>query len=616
MGWIMDGLDAEEYDRNYGDKALVDRIWGYFKPHSRKMLIVGVMVFLAAIADTSLPILTSWVIDMLGDGGVSNQAVLGVVTFILFSGVFSWFANYIRRRLSAEAIGDVVLKLREDAFIAVTERDLSFYDEFPTGKIVSRVTSDTQDFSNVVQLTIDLISQVLLIGLMVLALFVLDPLLAMVVISFAPLVVALALGFRRIARITTQKSRRAMAEVNANIQESVSGISVAKAYRQEHAIYELFTQINARAYRTNLRMGFTYSSIFPILNMMAATLGTTLIVYLGGWRVTEGVLTTGAWYMFLRALDQFWFPLTSIASFWSQFQQGLSASERVFALIDADPKVIQTDQQPAGTLDGHIEFKNVTFRYTEQETVLQEFSLDIRAGESIALVGHTGAGKSSLGKLVARFYEFQAGELLIDGRDIRTFDLRDYRRHLGIVSQSPFLFSGTVRDNIRYVRPDASDSEIEAAARQVANGDWIETLANGLDTEVGERGSAISMGQRQLVALSRVLLKAPPIFILDEATASVDPLTEAQIQEGLETVLHNRTSIIIAHRLSTIRGADRIIVLQMGRIIEEGTHESLLKAQGHYAELYNTYFRHQSMNYIENSRNILDTQEMRTLGAV
>jgi ABC-type multidrug transport system fused ATPase/permease subunit len=323
-----------------------------------------------------------------------------------------------------------------------------------------------------------------------------------------------------------------------------------------------------------------------------------LVIYFGGLSVFNGVVSAGEWFLFVESINLFWFPLTGIASFWSQFQLGLSASERVFALIDAPPRVIQRDRQPVARLAGRIEFKDVCFSYTEQETVLQNFNLTIAAGETVALVGHTGAGKSSLGKLVSRFYEFQEGQILIDGRDIRTFDLQEYRRHLGIVPQTPFLFSGTVADNIRYGRPDATDDQVAAIARQIGGGDWLESLPDGLQTTVGEEGGkGISMGQRQLVALARVLLQDPSIIILDEATASVDPLTETQIQEGLEVVLRQRTAIVIAHRLSTIKSADRIIVLRKGQIIEEGSHDTLMRQSGHYAELYNTYFRHQSADY-------------------
>jgi ABC-type multidrug transport system fused ATPase/permease subunit len=253
---------------------------------------------------------------------------------------------------------------------------------------------------------------------------------------------------------------------------------------------------------------------------------------------------------------------------------------------------------------GEIRFERVDFRYNPHEPVLEDFSLTIHAGETLALVGHTGSGKSSIGKLIARFYEFQGGRILIDDHDIRSLDLSRYHARLGIVTQTPFLFDGTVLDNIRYGRPDASDDEVAQVARQVGGGDWIGSLPNGLTSQVGERGASLSMGQRQLVALARVLLQNPSIFILDEATASIDPLTETLIQEGLDVLLKRRTSIAIAHRLSTIKNADRIIVLRQGRIIEEGNHASLLAQGGHYAELYNTYFRHQSLEYIENSRKL------------
>jgi ABC-type multidrug transport system fused ATPase/permease subunit len=302
--------------------------------------------------------------------------------------------------------------------------------------------------------------------------------------------------------------------------------------------------------------------------------------------------------LFIQGIGLFWFPLTSIASFWSQFQIGLAAGERVFGLIDADPKVVQTDHKTLPAIKGEVRFENVDFRYTDNEPVLTNFSLTIHAGETLALVGHTGSGKSSIGKLIARFYEFQGGHIYIDGHDIRTLDLSDYRSRLGIVTQSPFLFDGTVMENIRYGKPDATDAEVVQAANTVGNGDWLKSLPNGLATEVGERGGSLSMGQRQLVTLARVVLQNPSIFILDEATASVDPLTETLIQEGLDVALEGRTSIVIAHRLSTIKNADRIIVLRQGEIIEEGNHDALLRQNGHYAELYNTYFRHQSLEYV------------------
>ncbi|GHO86653.1 ABC transporter ATP-binding protein [Dictyobacter formicarum] len=595
MGFIMAGLDAEAYDRSYTDRQLIKRIIRYFKPKLPLMIAIIVLVVLNSCLDTAFPLLISNSIDTL----VSTRALesaIGLVIFILFSGALSWTCNMFRQRFTARSVGDVVLQLRTDAFSAVMSRDMSFFDEFSSGKIVSRVTSDTENFATVVTLTLNLLSQILLYILIVVVLFFRNAQLALMTLSIMPLIIAVALGFRSLARKFTRNAQRSLARVNANVQEIVSGITIAKNFRQEQNMYDEFKRINAQSYYVNLRSGFLYNGIFPVL-VFIANIGTTLIVYFGGRNVASGTISAGDWFLFIQSLGLLWQPLTSIASFWSQFQLGLAASERVFALLDAEPRVHQIDQQPVKQLKGKITFKNVFFSYDDRQTVLKDFSLTIKAGETVAFVGHTGAGKSSIGKLISRFYEFQGGQILIDDQDIRNFDLHDYHQRLGIVPQSPFLFSGTVADNIRYARPDATDEEVRDVAQRIGGGDWIEALPEGLDTLVGETGRSLSMGQRQLVALARVLLQEPAIIIMDEATASVDPLTEAQIQEGLDVILEQRTAIVIAHRLSTIKHADRIIVLDGGRIAEEGTHDELMERGGHYSELYNTYFRHQSPDY-------------------
>jgi ABC-type multidrug transport system fused ATPase/permease subunit len=554
------------------------------------------MVLLSSLSQTVLPIVIARGIDLLGSNPATSSLVL-LATGAVLLGTMGWVFNYVRQIFGSRAVGNVVLKLRQDAFTAVTERDLSFYDQYLGGKIVSRVTSDTQDFSNVVTLTIDLASQLVLVVIISIVLFVIEPGLALLTLAIAPVIMLAALSFRRVARWTSQRARRMTAQVNANVQEAVSGIAVAKSFRQEASIYGTFRDTNQLTYKVRLQQGLVFNTIFPVLDILIG-IGTAVVVYFGGMRVLEGSVSTGDWYLFLRSLAIFYIPLTSIASFWSQFQQGLASSERVFALIDAEPRVAQTGQEPVERMRGDLAFEHVYFSYKEDEPVLRDFSLEVPAGQKLAIVGHTGAGKSSLVRLLTRFYEFQGGTIRIDGRDVRRLDLSQYRKHLGMVPQSPFLFSGTVADNIRYGRPEASEEQIRQAALRLG-GEWLDDLPQGLQTDVGERGGSLSLGQRQLVALARVLLRDPSIFILDEATASVDPFTEAQIQTGLDVVMQGRTSIVIAHRLSTVKSADRIIVMRAGQIIEEGSHDELLAQGGHYAELYTTYFRHQSLEYVE-----------------
>jgi ABC-type multidrug transport system fused ATPase/permease subunit len=627
MGFLMDGLDAEAYDRKYSDGELVRRIVGYFRPQGRKMLAAAGAIVLIAALDTGLPIVISRGIDEV-QRDPSTPRMLAAAGALVLLASLSWLFNAVRQTFASRAVGDVVLQLREDAVDAVLRRDMSFYDEFPSGKIVSRVTSDSQAFSAVMTLTMDLLSRLLLVALLIGYLFTVSVSLTLILLGLAPFIVAAALAFRVIARTTITRSRRMNATVSAHIQETVSGIGVAKTFRQEPAIYAEFQEVNTHSRRVNTQTRYVFSSIFPVLNILAGV-GTASLVYFGVQGVREGALTAGSWYLFIQGLILFWFPLTSIASFWSQFQLGLAAGERVFALIDAEPRVVQTGSVQLPKIRGAIRFEGVDFSYgpverstlhverssapgadgdgqrstfnvqrgTDSGWVLKDFNLAILPGETLALVGHTGSGKSSIAKLIARFYEFQGGRITVDGVDIRALDLPAYRARLGIVTQAPFLFDGTVRENIRYGRPEASDGQVLAAARHVGGGDWIGSLPRGLDSEVGERGASLSMGQRQLIALARVLLQDPAIVILDEATASVDPITEALIQEGLDTVLADRTSIVIAHRLSTVRHADRIIVLRAGQILEEGSHDALLMRNGHYAELYNTYFRHQSLEY-------------------
>ena len=602
MGFFA-GLNDEKYDRQYKDNELVRRMVNYFNPQKMRLALASVVILIIAVVGAALPVIVSRMVDAMRPA--PSPAEIAWVALGLVGVAFGqWGLNWLRRGLIVRAVGDAVLDMRSRAFRAAAEHDLSFYDQFSSGRIVSRITSDTNDFGQLVVIVTDVVAQFVQAFLIAIVLFRTEWRLSLLLMSFLPVIFGIASGFRIMARRVTKKGMKAMSDVNAAIKETISGISIAKNFRQEEGIFKSFDESNQQSYSVNVQRGFVLSLVFPTLNALGGIF-VGVLVYVGGFSAAQGAVSIGAWYLFIMSLDQFFFPILNLTSFWAQIQSGLSAAERVFALIDADPNVVQTEKQDVPRLKGGIVFEHLYFRYSDKEPVLNVFNLVIQPGETLALVGHTGAGKSSIAKLIARFYEYQQGRLLIDGRDIRAFDLTQYRRQLGIVSQVPFLFSGTVADNIRYAAPGAPESEMLRLANNIGGGEWLETLPNGLQSEVGERGNRLSMGQRQLVALMRVLVQNPAIFILDEATASIDPFTEWQIQQALNLILKNSTSILIAHRLSTVKAADRIVVMRKGTIIEEGNHQGLLDQNGHYAELYNTYFRHQSLAYVEQVKTLV-----------
>ncbi len=591
------GLNDEKYDRQYTDRVLAGRMVNYFSTQIKRLVYASVTIIALAFIGAALPIVVSRMVDLI-QAQPTITSIVWAGAALVFVGIGLWGLNWLRRSLIVRAVGDVVLDMRTRAFRAAAEHDLSFYDQFSSGRIISRITSDTNDFGQLVVIITDVAAQMFQAVIIAVVLFRTEWRLALLLIGFLPIIFAIAAGFRAMARRVSKRGMKAMSDVNAAIKETISGISIAKNFRQEESIFKSFDESNQQSYHVNVQRGFVLSLVFPVLNAVGGIF-VGVLVYVGGMSAAQGMVSIGAWYLFIMSLDQFFFPVLNLTSFWAQIQGGLSAAERVFALIDADPNVIQNEKQDVPRLKGEINFEHLYFRYSDKEAVLTDFNLLIQPGENLALVGHTGAGKSSIAKLIARFYEYQQGRLLVDGRDLRTFDLTQYRRQLGIVSQVPFLFSGSVMDNIRYAAPGVPEEEMRKLARRIGDGEWLETLPDGLHTEVGERGNRLSMGQRQLVALMRVLVQNPAIFILDEATASVDPFTEWQIQQALNLILKNTTSILIAHRLSTVKAADRIVVMQKGTIIEEGSHAGLLNQNGHYAELYNTYFRHQSLAYVE-----------------
>lgn len=601
---IFAGLSGESYDRSYNTKALLRRIWTYAKPYKKQLFLILLVVAIRAVIGALPPVLVSRVLDgQLATNPNFNSFVYLVIAVIVIE-VSGFVFYYLLRRMMARVIAYLIRDLTVDAFSATMRQDLAFHDNFSSGRIVSRITSDSDDFGTMIRLTTDVLTSLLQSVVTAVILFQTEWRLALALMAFIPIVTLFVIAYRKIARKVTTRGMRAMANVNATIKETISGISVAKNFRQEEAIYQEFQDSNKASYRVNIQRGLALSIVFPIMRVISS-LSIALMVYYGALNVTQGFLSAGAWYLVLLSTDRFLMPVLEITSYWTQVQTGMSAAERIFALIDSEHSVKQLDAIKLPNISGKIDFNHLGFSYQTGGKVLDDFNLHIKPGENIAIVGHTGSGKSSIARLVARFYEFQEGELLIDDLDIRKLDLTDLRLQMGIVNQAPFLFEGTIEDNIRFAKPDISREEILRLANLVGNGEWLETFSQGLETQVGERGAHISMGQRQLVALMRVLVHKPSIFILDEATASIDPFTEQQIQQALNLILSQSTSILIAHRLSTVKTADRILVLEHGEIVEQGSHEALLSKGGHYAELYNTYFRHQSLEYVEQSGKFL-----------
>jgi len=587
--------DDELIEKPFNWKQM-SRLLAFVKPYKTAVAkVVFVMMVFGMLSRLAIPFLTMLAIDKAifpkeGEGSLTLLLILVGIMLVLYG--MRWWAQHYTIRQTNEIGQKVIFDLRAALFKHIQSLSFRFFDKRPAGSVLVRVTNDVnslQDmFTNgVVNSAIDIVQ---LIGITII-LLAMEPKLGLAVVITVPIMFLVSSALRKKIRMAWQIVRIKQSRINAHLNESIQGIRVTQAFAQEKENIGFFDRMNTSNLRSWNRASALNQLFGPIIEITSA-IGTLILLLYGTYLIQSEAMTVGILVAFITYVGSFWEPITRLGNMYSQLLISMSSAERIFEFIDERPAVPdKEDAKPVDELQGHVRLENVTFGYEKDRPALKGINLDVKAGLSVALVGHTGSGKSTIVNLICRFYDTVEGRVLIDGHDVRDVTIESLRSQIGIVLQDTFIFSGTIRENIRYGRPGATDAEVEAAARSVRAHDFIVDLPNGYDTEVEERGSALSVGQRQLLSFARALLADPRILVLDEATASIDTETELRIQEALSTLLQGRTSFIVAHRLSTIRHADCIVVLDHGEITEMGNHEELMNRPGHYRNLVEAQYR-------------------------
>jgi ABC-type multidrug transport system fused ATPase/permease subunit len=600
---LYSALSDKKKKRKYSDRELFRRYIQRIIPYKKNIFLVSIFILISTLAEIINPLLLGYIVDELSaESSNIVQIILAGIGYTLLT-VVIWIMFYARIRELIKFVPYFLEELRMDIFDKIQDQDMTFFDNYQSGELNTRVLNDALDFGDTTHLITETLANLLISVLTFVILLWLNVLLALITLAAIPFLFVLMFSLRRLARKVSRGYRRSIENVNKAMVESIEGILVSKSYGQETEVSSNFEDINKNYFDSAFKLTATTHMWRPLLDIVSSVT-LVIILYFSSQLVAQDVARPGIILMFILYLQRFFRPVVVLATFFPQLSSGMAAYERILDVLNSEPRVKQNPKELEDVeLKGDINFRNVDFYYNENSWVFKNLNLDIKSGEKLAIVGHTGAGKTSLISLLARFYEFQSGEILIDGQDIRNIPLEVLRKNIGLVQQEIFLFSGTIEENIRYGKRDASEEELWEAIRTVHAEELISYLPKGLDTEVGERGRGLSTGQRQLISFARAVLSDPNILVLDEATSSVDAYTETIIQEALEELLKERTSIIIAHRLSTVIDANRIIVMDQGEIVEEGTHQSLLKKGGKYTELYRKYFEHQSLDWQDRLKN-------------
>jgi ABC-type multidrug transport system fused ATPase/permease subunit len=580
-----DLIDDITYGRAY-DHTVVTRLLKYLKDYKGRFVIAFVSMIVYTLTLLAMPQLVGMAIDnLIETRDLGNLTIwLG---FFIGNGLLNWGSQWLQILFMAYIGQGVLLKLRTQMFDHLQKLSLAFYDRHEVGRLMSRVQNDVTALQEVVSAgVLDISADLLSLGGIVVMLFVYNVQLALITLSVIPVMVVGMAIWQRYARNAFIRVRMAISAVNAGLQENISGARVIQSLSREDLNLQRFDDMNTANLDANIQAGRLTAGIQPMTEVLMGA-GIMLVVIFGGMQVLDNTLTIGVLVSFVLYVQRFFDPIRRLTLQYAQLQRAMAGGQRIFEVLDTEPEIVDTpDAIELPTIEGNIVFDHVSFEYVPGLEVLHDINLHVRPGETIALVGSTGAGKSTLVSLVPRFYEITQGTLTIDGHDIRSATQESLRQQVGIVLQEPFLFSGTVRENILYGQSGASEEEHIQAARAVGADEFIQRLENGYDTILHERGSNLSVGQRQLISFARAVLADPRILILDEATANVDTQTEILIQNALQQLLEGRTSLVIAHRLSTIHDADRVVVLDEGHIVETGTHQELMAKGGIYHHLY------------------------------